>query len=514
MMKKTLAGLAAVAAVSLALTSCSAGGSGEGSGGGDEAAAVVPLNVGNFLDVTSWDPALADIGFDGPYLSAVYDPLVVDNGKGEPEPALATKWEVSDDFKTITMDLRTDAVFSNGEEFNADAAVKSLEYLKEGVRSQEAYTKVESFEAVDEDTIAIHLTQRDDTILYFMGLGRSYMMAPSAIDDGSLATAPVGSGPYTLSDASVAGSEYHFDKVADHWAAGDFPFDPLVISPLSDPTAMLNGMEGGQFNVIYGDRTAIDLAKDHGWNVSSGVATWVGLQFTDRAGSTEMGKPLGDVRVRQALNYAFNGPEMLDALAQGEGAATNQVFPDGTAGNVPDLNGLYEYDLDKAKELLADAGYADGFEVKMPMAPPFQPYQASVEQVFGELGIKVTWDEYQFMDYMGNAPTYPMFIGVISMDGNAVATVERQIVNPQWYNPNTGMDDFPEIKAQADKVFAAEPGDAQTAEIEKLNEMVTEEAFYSVWYQANNAYISTSEFTVTPVIGMMFPTLRHINLEG
>jgi peptide/nickel transport system substrate-binding protein len=180
MMKKTLTGLAAVAAAALALTSCSSGGSGDGSGGGGGEGAVVPLNVGNFLDVTSWDPALADIGFDGPYLSAIYDPLVVDNGKGEPEPALATEWEVSEDFKTITMDLRTDAVFSNGEEFNAEAAVKSLEYLKEGVRSQEAYTKVDSFEVVDEDTIAIHLTQRDDTILYFMGLGRSYMMAPAS----------------------------------------------------------------------------------------------------------------------------------------------------------------------------------------------------------------------------------------------------------------------------------------------------------------------------------------------
>lgn len=514
MMKKTLTGLAAVAAAALALTACSSGGSATDNGGASGEGAVAPLNIGNFLDVTSWDPALADIGFDGPYLSAIYDPLVVDNGKGEPEPALATKWEISDDFKTITMDLRTDTVFSNGEEFNADAAVKSLEYLKQGVRSQEAYTKVESFEAVDADTIAIHLTQRDDTILYFMGLGRSYMMAPSAIDDGSLATAPVGSGPYTLSDSSVAGSEYHFDKVADHWAAADFPFDPLVISPLSDPTAMLNGLEGGQFNLIYGDQTGIDMAADNDWNVSSGVATWVGLQFTDRTGSTEMGKPLGNLKVRQALNYAFNGAEMLGAIGQGAGVDTNQVFPADTTGNLPKLNDLYAPNIETAKKMLAEAGYADGFEVKMPMAQPFQAWQATVEQVFGELNIKVTWDEYQFMDYMGNAPTYPMFIGVISMDGNPVATVERQIVNPQWYNPNPGIDGFPEIKAQADKVFTAEPGEAQTAEIEKLNAMVTEQAFFSVWYQANNAYISTSEFTVTPVIGMMFPTLRHINLEG
>lgn len=512
MMKKTLKGLAVIAAAALTLTACSSGGS---NGGGDGAAeGNLPLNIGNFLDVTSWDPSLADIGFDGPYMSAVYDPLVVVDGEGEPQPALATEWEVSEDFKTITMELRSDAVFSDGEKFDAAAAVKSLDYLKAGVRSQEAYQKVESFEVVDEDTIAIHLTERDDTILYFMGLGRSYMMAPAAIDDGSLAKAPVGSGPYTLGDATIPGAEYHFDKVADHWAAADFRFDPLVISPLSDPTAMLNGMEGGQFNVIYGDQSAIDLASTNDWNVSSGLAAWVGLQFTDRAGTTEMGKPLGDLKVRQALNYAFNGPEMLKAIAQGNGSATNQVFPSDTTGNLPKLNDLYKSNIDTAKKLLAEAGYPDGFAVKMPMAPPFQPYQAAVEQVFGELGITVTWDEYQFMDYMGNAPTYPMFVGVISMDGNAVATVERQIAMPQWYNPNTDLEDFPEIQAQTEKVFSAAPGEEQNAEIETLNKMVTEAAWFTVWYQSNNSYISTKDFTVTPVIGMMFPTLRHINVVG
>ncbi|UOQ56002.1 ABC transporter substrate-binding protein [Leucobacter allii] len=509
-MKKTpLLGVAALAAAALALTSCAARGT---DAGGDGASGVVPLNIGDFLDVTSWDPSLADIGFDGPYLSAVYDPLVVDDGSGQPEPALATDWEVSDDFLTITMNLRTDAVFSDGAAFDADAAVKSLEYLQAGVRSQEAYQKVESFEAVDADTIAIHLTERDDTILYYMGLGRSYMMSPSAIDDGTLAETPVGSGPYTLSADSVTGSEYRFDKVAEHWAAADFPFDPLVISPLSDATAMLNGLQGGQLNVIYGDQAAADMAEGQGWNVSEGVATWVGLQFTDRTGATEMGKPFGDVRVRQALNTAFDGPEMLEAIAQGSGAATNQVFPAGTTGNLAELDEQYATDIDRAKDLLAEAGYADGFAVTMPMAPPFQPYQATVEQVLGELGITVTWDEYQFADYMGKAPGYPLFIAVLSMDGDPVATVERQIATPQWYNPTPGLEASADVQEQVDAVFAAEPGDAQTAAIEQLNRTVTDEAWFDVWYQANNMFVSTSDFTVTPVVGTMFPTLRHIDL--
>ena len=511
-MKKSLMGIAALAAAALSLTACSSGGSGD-SGGEATAGGNVQLRIGNFLDVTSWDPSSADIGFDGPYMSALYDPLIVVDGAGEPQPALATDWEISDDFLTITMDIRTDAVFSSGTPVDVDAVVKSLEYLKEGIRSNEAYQKVASFEAVDEDTFAIKLNERDDTILYFMGLGRSYVMDPAAIDAGTLAEQPVGSGPYTLSASSIPGAEYHFDKVADHWAGDEFRFDPLVISPVSDPTAMLNGMEGGQFDLIYADQTAIDMSPDMGWNVSSGVATWNGLQFTDRAG--EQLAPLGDKRVRQALNVAFSGQDLLGSIRQGAGAVTNQVFPDATPGNLPELNSLYEpADIEKAKQLLAEAGYADGFDVSMPMAGPFQAWQATIEQVFGELNIRVTWDEYQFMDYMGNAPSYPMFVAVLAMDGNPVATVERQIAKPQWYNPNPGLENYPEIQAQVDAVFTAEPGDAQLAEIEKLNTMITEEAWFAVWLQSNNSYVSTSDFTVEPVVGMMFPTLRHVSVTS
>lgn len=514
-MKKTLMGLAAVAAAALALTACAGGSDGSGGGGGEgQAEGGTQLRIGNFLDVTSWDPSSADIGFDGPYLSAIYDPLLAINDKGEPQPALATQWETSEDFLTITLDIRTDAKFSTGTPVDADAVVKSLEYLKDGIRSNEAYQKVDSFEKVDDDTVAIHLTERDDTILYFMGLGRSYVMDPEAIDAGTLAETPVGSGPYTLSADSIPGGEYKFDKVVDHWAAADFAFDPLVITPANgDPTALLNGMEGGQFDLIYGDPTGVEMAPEKGWNVSSDVATWNGLQITDRTG--EMVPALGDKRVRQALNLAFSGEDLLASVRQGIGAVTNQVFPDGGAGNLPELNSLYEpANIEEAKKLLAEAGYADGFDVTMPMAGPFQAWQPTIEQVFGELGIRVTFDEYQFQDYMGNVGNYPMFVAVLAMDSNPVATVERQIANPQWYNPRTGLDAHPEIQAQVDAVFSAEPGDAQIAEIEKLNTMVTEEAWFAVWLQSNNSYVSAANIEVQPVVGMMFPTLRQISVVG
>jgi peptide/nickel transport system substrate-binding protein len=298
--------------------------------------------------------------------------------------------------------------------------------------------------------------------------------------------------------------------VKDHWDAKSFPFSPLAIYPIQDATARDNAMLSGQINVNYADDTALKQAKENGWNVAAKVSGWVGLQFTDRSGSSF--KPLGDVKVRQALNYAFDGASILKAVGNGAGKVSNQVFPAGLPGNVPALNSTYKTSIAKAKSLLAEAGYADGFSLHMPMSQVFQVWQPVVDQTFKDLGITVTWDDMQYMDYQKNAPTYPMFVAFISMDSNPVASVQRQINLPQWYNPTPDVDAYPDVKAAVQKVLTAQPSDQNDA-IEALNKVVTDKAWFNVWYQANNSYTSTSDIQVTPVVGMMFPTLRQIQAK-
>ncbi|GAA3697390.1 ABC transporter substrate-binding protein [Arthrobacter ginkgonis] len=493
---------AALAVAAIALTACSPG-------GGSAAAGTAPteLKIGNFLDVTAWDPANADIGFDGPYLSAVYDPLVALNGNGEPIPALATGWKFSGDRKTLTMDLRTDAKFSDGEAFNAEAAVANLEHLKEGARSGEAYQNVKKFTAVDEDTIQFAFAERENSILYFMGLGRSYMASPAALASGALQGGPVGSGPYALDASSTPGSEYVFTKTADHWDAATYPFETVKVLPITDATARHNAMLSGQINVEYGDPANIPQAEQSGWNVANKVSGWVGIQFVDRTGKVL--EPLGDERVRQALNYAFDGAAILESIGSGAGTATDQVFPAGTEANDPKLDEVYSYNVDEAKRLLTDAGYADGFSVTMPMSPVFQTWQAAAEQALTEIGVKVTWDDMSQPDYQAKAATYPMFISFLAMDADPVATVARQLTSKQWFNPNTEYTEIPELKALVDKIKVAEDSE-QLALIKELNKALTEQAWWTVWYQSDNTYFSADGITVTPVTGMMFPTLRHI----
>lgn len=496
--------VASTAMIAVALTACT------GTQGDDStpASGEDALDIGNFLDVTSWDPALADIGFDGPYLSAVYDALIALDENGDPIPSLATGWTVADDDLSIDLDIRTGVEFSDGVPLDADAVVANLEHLKNGARSGEGYLSVDSFEAIDDDTVRIILTERDDTILYFMGLGRSYMASPEAIEAGMLSQQPVGSGPYTLDDvASVPGAEYHFEKVADHWDAETYPFADLAIYPIQDQTARHNAMLSGQINVNYADATQIDQAEEQGWNVSSGVSGWVGLQFTEHTG--EKNPALGEVEVRQAIAHAIDGAAILDSVGSGAGVVSNQVFPDGGAANVPAVDEEYAYSVEEAKRLLDEAGYPDGFEVTMPMSPIFQQWQPAAQQAFDDIGISVTWDDMQQPDYQLNAASYPMFIAFLAMDGNPVATLARQVTSPQWFNPEPDYVEFPEIGELVDEAQTLR-GEAQIAAIAEVNEKLTEMAWWNVWYQAENIYFSADSIEVQPVVGMMFPTLRYI----
>ncbi len=507
-MKRVPLAIAAAVAAVLALSGCSGGAGATQTSDGSAANAPDDLNIGNFLDVTSWDPSLADIGFDGPYLSAVYDTLIALDKDGKPTPSFATKWTLSNDDKTIDFDLRTGINFSDGTAVDADAVVKSLEYLKAGARSGEAYTNVSAIAAKDDHTVEVTLTQRDDTILYLMGLGRSYLMSPKAIAAGTLGKDPIGSGPYVLDSAkSVAGSEYHFTKVKDHWDAKTYAFSNLAIFPIQDATARHNAMLSGQINLEYGDVANQAQADQQGWNTADRVSGWAGLVITDHTGAKS--KPLGSVEVRQALNYAFDGAAILKAVGNGAGVATNQVFPDGGDINDKGLNKAYGYNVAKAKELLAKAGYADGFSISMPMSPVFEVWKPSAEQALSAIGVKVTWDNMQMPDYQTNAPNYPMFISFLAMDGNDVATVQRQVTSKQWFNPAPDYASNTVIAPLVKKVQESKGAD-QTAAIKALDKALVYQAWWSVWYQAKNTFYSVPGVKVQPIVGMMFPTLRYI----
>lgn len=473
------------------------------SGGGDGG-----IRMGVFQDLTSWDPAKADVGFDGPYLSAVYDPLVTIDEHSNPKPALAKSWQYSSDHRKLTMHLRSGVRFSDGEVFDAKAAVANLRHLAAGVQSGETYRSVQHIEAVDKDTLVLRLRRKEDALLYFMGIGRSWMAAPAAIKAGTLGNKPVGSGPYRFEDgSSTSGAQYVFTKKHDHWDSDTYPFKSVRLFPITDQTASLNAMLSGQLDVNYSNPEYIAQARQHGWNVASKVATSVGIQFADHTGKRM--KPLGDKRVRRAISYAFDGPAILDAVANDAGTATDQLFPAGGTVYDRSLNGRYAHNIDKARHLMAAAGYPDGFKVTMPMSQPYQQLQPAAQQTLAQLGIKVTWKNMSQTDYLKNAPTYPMFLAVLAMDSNPHATIANRLTSKAWYNPQPSLQAFPKLRSLVERIERTS-GRRQLDLVHRLNTELVDRAWQNTWYQADNTYFSVPGIKVTPITGMMFPTLRFV----
>ncbi|WP_020497963.1 ABC transporter substrate-binding protein [Sciscionella marina] len=441
-------------------------------------------------------------------MSAVYDPLVALDKNARPIPALAKSWKYSADHRELTMHLRVGVRFSDGEPFDAAAAVANLRHLKTGTRSGEVYRAVESITAAGADTVILGLRKRDDALLYFMGLGRSWMAAPAAIRAGTLAGKPVGSGPYTLDTAgTTSGSQYTFGKKRRHWDSGRYPFATVRLFPITDQTASLNAMLSGQLDVNYANPMNIPQARQNGWNIASKVATSVGIQFADHTGKRL--KPLGDIRVRQAICYAFDGSAILRAVASGAGTVSDQLFPVGEPGYEPGLDRRYAHDLARARQLMAEAGYPQGFPVTMPMSQPYQQLQPAAEQTLGQLGIRVSWQNMSQPDYQKNAPTYPMFLAVLALDANPAATVVNRITSRSWYNPDPSVNAFPELSRILGELGTA-AGDRRPELIRRLDTALVGLAWQNVWYQADNTYFSVRGIKVTPITGMMFPTLRFI----
>ena len=193
------------------------------------------------------------------------------------------------------------------------------------------------------------------------------MESPKQFGASDEQTKPVGSGPYVLDTAkTVVGSKYVYTKNADYWAPDSVYYDNLVITVLADKQTQVNAIKGGQvtgLNVI--DQTTLKEIEGAGFGIFPHELDWTGLMLMDHAGSVN--EAIGKVEVRQAINHAIDRDAMLQAVAQGHGTVTGQVFPETSPGYDAALDEAYPFDPEKAKELLADAGYPDGFELDMPL---------------------------------------------------------------------------------------------------------------------------------------------------
>ncbi len=248
-------------------------------------------------------------------------------------------------------------------------------------------TAIDSVSAVDADTVDITLSAPDPAMEYYLSQALGLMGSPASLGTDAMDRLPVGTGPYTMvADKSVVGSQYVFVARDGYWNPDLQKWDKIDLKLLPDVTARVNALVTGEVDATILDGTTYQQAECAGKSLLEYATDWQGLLLFDRDGT--LNPALKDVRVRQAINYAFDRENLLAQLGGGKGKVTSQVFgPDSTA-YVPELDTYYTYDPGKAKQLLADAGYANGLTIEMPMATPgTETIMTFVAQQLADVGI-------------------------------------------------------------------------------------------------------------------------------
>ncbi|MEQ8664548.1 MAG: ABC transporter substrate-binding protein [Rhodospirillales bacterium] len=369
-------------------------------------------------DSLTLDPHAQNEGPTHTLAHQMYEPLLHRDMAGQIIPALATDWAPTDDPNVWRFNLRKGVSFHDGSAFTADDVVFSLNRaMKPTSAMKELLSSVKEVRAVDDHTVDIEtdgpnpLMPNNLTNLFIMDSGwteANNCAEPQDIANGGdnpCVRAVNGTGAYVL--VSRAQDEKTVLKAnPNYWGIGQFPLDvsEIVYTPIQESATRVSALLSGEVDLIQ-DVPVQDLdrvATTDGLSVITAPQNrtiFFGLNVGDPDLTTDNvdGKnPLADVRVRQAMNIAINRDAIKKVVMRDQSKPTGVIMPPFVNGWTEALDAYPANDLAKAKQLMADAGYADGFGITLNC--PNDRYindeaicQAAVG-MFGQIGIKVTLD--------------------------------------------------------------------------------------------------------------------------
>jgi peptide/nickel transport system substrate-binding protein len=395
-------------------------------------------------------------------------------------PVLATGYEVTDDWRTVTITLRDGVRFSDGEPLTA----KGVKTYLDGVSLEEGWWMKSYWDpyspvvtVVDDLTFEIssETSFGDSRSSFFSNFFVSLAIpSPAVLDDlAAAADAPVGSGPYLVEEVATDVS-LTLTKNPDYWDPDSFPFERVEFLRFDDEFAALNALQAGQIDATeLGVGLAVQ-ARDLGFTLSTGVPLPYGIMVLDRQGSIV--PALADHRVREAIALAFDREAINETINQGFGDPSTQAFDPGTPEYVEGGDVLYPYDPDRARELMAEAGYADGFDVTMPSTPfvSIDQFDPVVQQSLADIGIRVTFEKFSDVGAYFTAVLAAEFPLAMYPGG-------EQLI---WLNflPDGVLNPFKIEDATIDRLWTIVQGPTDQAAVDEaydeLGVYIHEEAFY------------------------------------
>lgn len=430
MKKKLLALFLALVMVGAVLPGCGDGSKDPGGQGNNgetgEPVKGGEITVGIAQDLDdSLDPHQTVAAGTREVLFNIFEGLVKPNSDGEMIPAVAEKYTLSEDGTTYTFTLREGVKFHNGQTVTAEDVVYSINRCAAVPEGQEkplvaAFSAVKSVEALDEKTVAVTIAQRD---LEFI----SYMTAAIIpADYGNQDTAPVGTGPFRFVSRTPQ-QDFVMERFEDYWGAPAW-LDKVTYKICENADALVMNLNGGSIDLCAHLTSAQASQLNQNFQVLEGTMNLVQAIYLNN-----QAKPFDNQLVRQALCYAIDRQGIMDMVADGHGTAVgSSIYPAFTKYFLPELVDKYPHDVAKAKELLAQAGYPDGFDMTISVPNNYQPHMDTAEVVAEQLreaGINVTIQPVEWSTWLDTIYNGRQFqatvVGVDAANMTARAMLER-----------------------------------------------------------------------------------------
>jgi len=327
----------------------------------------------------------------------ILETLTKINSDGSVTPLLAESWEVSPDLRTYTFKLRRGVKFQNGEPFNAQTVKFSFDRAgaeKSTNKDKRTFANM-STQVVDDSTVVIINKEIDPDLPFLLGQATAVIVEPKSAD--SNATKPVGTGPYKL-DAWNKGSSVVVSKWDGFRNAGAIKLNKVTFRFISDPAAQAASLLAGDIDAF--PRVATRIVPQFKANpqfqvILSGSRAKTILSINNKR------KPLDDVRVRRAISAAIDRKAVIEGAVDGFGVPIGSHYVPGAPGYV-DTTGVNPFNLDKAKQLLAEAGVKTPLELTMTLPPP--PYARQGGEVIAaqlaKIGINVKIQNVEWAQWL------------------------------------------------------------------------------------------------------------------
>ncbi|SEC14003.1 glutathione ABC transporter substrate-binding protein [Paenibacillus sp. GP183] len=305
-------------------------------------------------------------------------------------PVLAESYEASADAKVFTFKLRKGVKFHDGTPFNADAAKANFDRVSNPDNKLKRYSLfalIVKTEAVDEYTFRVTLKEPFGAMLNNFAHPAARIISPKALATygKDVSKHPIGTGPFKFVEWDPS-DHLMVEKNPDYWQKGLPKVDGIKFKPVPENGSRVAMLQTGEVDFIYpfpSDQAQAISGKDGivVENKPSIIARYVAMNTTK--------KPFNDVRVRQAINYAINKEAFLKVVFRGYGSVLDSIIPPGLqfySKQTP-----YAYNLEKAKQLLKEAGYENGFETQIWGANNSTAMKAMefLQQQLAQVGIKV-----------------------------------------------------------------------------------------------------------------------------